>query len=71
MGAIECRVIPRSVQYLELSHIASDLVPLLELQPMQHSAMFDSLTSDSSFTMCSHEAQAARGLEEASNNRRQ
>lgn len=56
MGASEYLVIPRSAQYLERSHTSSNLVPLLALQPTQQSAMFDSLTSDSSFTMCSHEA---------------
>ena len=71
IGAIECLVIPRSLQYFELSHISSDLVPLLELQLVQQSAMFEALTSDSSLMMCSHDAHVVRGLGDVSNNRLQ
>ena len=37
-------------------------MPLLELQPMQQSAMFASFISAMSFTMCSHDAQVVLGL---------
>ena len=62
IGASVCIVTWRSLQYLESSHFPSDFVPLLELQPMQQSAIFASLTSAMLLTMCSHDAQAVRGL---------
>lgn len=51
---------PREAQYFEPSHALSDLVPLLALQPMQHSAMFSELMMLASLTMCSHDRRLPR-----------
>src|SRR4051812_39000582 len=53
MGAMDCSEIPRSLQYLNRSQCTSGFVPLLELQPAQHNAMFAEFTSSASLTMCS------------------
>lgn len=52
---------PRSRQYEEESQAASGLARLLALHPQQHKAMFASLMSDTSLTMCSQEGHRALG----------
>ena len=48
------------------SQESNDLVPLLELQPMQHSAMLSIVTNETSLMMCSHDRSPARGPEKSS-----
>ena len=58
IGATASLVIPRSWQYLEVSHSESGFCPLLALQPRQQSAMLSRLMIFSSLMMCSQLAAA-------------
>ena len=57
IGATDSAVIPRSMQYLVVSHLDTDFWPLLALQPRQHNAMFSLVMMVSSLMMCSQLAE--------------
>jgi hypothetical protein len=55
IGATLWGVIPFTSQYLELSHSARPLAPLLALQAIQHRAMLLRVITAASLMMCSQD----------------
>ena len=61
------REMPLFMQYLDSSHAAKSLAPLLALQPLQQMAVFSRVTTGASLTIGSHEGLPRLGPETAAN----